>query len=141
MKVVAVLIILGLPFASIAQDTNNIDPAVVDSVLQQLDPATIDAVVQQAEQIQLCMAKIDQAEVERVRVEAEAKATEVRALCASSERAEAQSVAIIYGRQLVEEPVVLEAKACLGVAALAIPQMTWAGLEDSGTAQAHVCDL
>jgi hypothetical protein len=141
MKAVIVCAALCLPFISVAQDLNDIDPAAVDSALQQIDPATVEAVMQQAQKIQLCMAKIDQAEVERVRAEADAKATAVRAKCASGERAAAQSEAVVYGRQLVEEPVVLEAKACLGIAGLAIPQTTWANLDDSESAQAHVCDL
>ena len=141
MKAVVVCVVLCLPLVSVAQDLSDIDPAAIDSVLQQVDPATVDAVMQQAQKIQICMAKIDQAEVTRVRAEADAKATEVRAMCASGERAAAQSEAIIYGKQVVEEPVVLEAKACLGIAGLAIPQTTWAGLDDSETAQAHVCDL
>jgi hypothetical protein len=141
MKSVIAFIALCLPLVSVAQDLSDIDPATLDSVLQQVDPATIEAMMQQAQKIQVCMAKIDQAEVERVRVEADAKAAEIRALCGSGERAAAQSAAIVYGKQLVEEPVLLEAKTCLGIAGLAIPQTTWADLEDSETAQAHVCDL
>jgi hypothetical protein len=141
MKAVVVCAALCLPFISVAQDINDIDPAAVDSVLQQIDPATVEAVMQQGQKIQVCMAKIDQAEVERVRAAANAKASEVRALCASGDRAAAQSAAIVYGKQLVEEAVLLEAKACLGIAGLAIPQTTWAGLDDAETAQAHVCDL
>jgi hypothetical protein len=141
MKAVVVCAVLCFPIAGVAQDLSDIDPAAIDSALQQIDPATVDAFMQQAQKIQICMANIDQAEVTRVRAEADAKAAEVRAMCASGERAAAQSEAIIYGKQLAEEPVVLEAKACLGIAGLAIPQTTWAGLDDSETVQAHVCDL
>jgi len=141
MKLVALGVALCLPVLVVAQDLSDIDPAVVDSVLQQVDPATVEAVVQEAQKIQVCMAKIDQAEVERVRAEADAKATEIRTMCANGERAAAQSGAVAYGRKLEEEPVVIEAKACIGISGLAIPQTTWTQLEDSETAKTHVCDL
>jgi hypothetical protein len=124
-----------------AQDLSDIDPAMVDAVIKQVDPATIDALIQQVQRIEACLVKIDQSEVARLRTEADVKATEIRALCAQGERAAAQSQAIAYGKLLLEEPVVIEAKACLGVSGLAIPQTTWAQLEDSETAQTHVCDL
>jgi hypothetical protein len=141
MKLLLLCVTCCLSMASVAQDLNDIDPATVDSVLKQIDPATVDAILQQAQQIQVCMAKIDQAEVERVRAEADARATAIRSMCAQGERAAAQKEAVAYGKQIVEEPVVIEAKACLGIAGLAIPQTTWAQLEDSETAQTHVCDL
>ncbi len=141
MKAVIACVALCLPLVSVAQDFSDIDPAVLDSALQQVDPAAIEAMLQQAQKIQVCMAKIDQAEVERVRAEANTKAAELRKMCAAGERAAAQSEAITYGKQLVEEPLILEAKACLGIAGLGIPQATWAQLDDSETAQAHVCDM
>jgi hypothetical protein len=141
MKAVIACVTLCLPLVSVAQDLSEIDPAAVDSAMQQIDPATIEALMQQAQKIQVCMAKIDQAELEQVQAEAEAKAAELRKMCAAGERAAAQSEAVTYGKQLVEEPVILEAKACLGIAGLGIPQATWADLDDAETAQVHVCDM
>ena len=141
MKSVVFCVALCLSAMSVAQDLSDIDPAIVNSVIKQLDPETVAAVMQQAQKIQACMAKIDQAEAEKLRMEAEAQATEIRALCASGERASAQSQAVAFGKQLAEEPVVIEAKACAGISGLTIPQASWAQLEDSETAQPHVCDL
>ena len=141
MKLIVLCTALSLPMLGVAQDLSDIDPATVDAVMQQVDPATIEAVLQQVQIIQACLQKIDLAEVQRLRNEADAKATEIRTLCTNSERSAAQTEAVIYGKQLVEEPVVLEAKACLGISGLAIPQTTWAQLDNSETAQTHVCDL
>lgn len=129
MKSVFFCAALCLPLLTVAQD------------LSDIDPATVDAITQQAQKIQACMARIDQSAVEQLQTEADAKATEIRTMCANGERGAAQSEAVDYGKQLVDEPVVIEAKACLGMGGLAIPQTTWAQLEDSETAQTHVCDL
>ena len=141
MKAVLVVVLLFLPLISFAQYPGSANPAPVDAVPQQIDPSSLNVLIQQAQNVQACMAKIDQAEMERVRAAATAKAEEVQAMCASGERAGAQSEAVAFGKQLVEEPVLLEMKACLGIAGLEIPQMTWAELENSETTQTHVCDM
>ena len=141
MKSLVLCAALCLPVLGVAQDLSDIDPALVDAVIKQVDPATIDAVIQQVQRIEACLLKIDQAEVARLRAAAEEKATEIRAMCAQGERVAAQSAAVAYGKQLIKEPAVIEAKACLGVSGLVIPQTTWAQLDDSETAQTHVCDL
>jgi len=141
MKLFIICLAVCLPSLVAAQDAGVIDQETIDSVINQVDPATVDAVVQQAQKVQACLAKLDQAEVARLKAEADAKASEIRAMCTNDERAEAQSQAVAFGKQLEQEPVVIEAKACIGIAGLAIPQTTWAQLEDSETAQTHVCDL
>lgn len=141
MKSVIVCLCLSFPLMVVAQDLGDIDQETIDSVINQVDPATVDAVVRQAQKVQACLAKLDQAEVERLRGAADAEADEIRELCANGERALAQTQAVAFGKQLEREPVVIEAKACIGIAGLAIPQTTWAQLEDSETAQTHVCDL
>ena len=141
MKAVLVVVLLCWPLMSVAQSPDGANPAAVDAVPQQFDPASMNALMQQAQNIQACMAKVDQAELERIQNEATAKADEVQAMCANGERAAAQSEAVVFGQQLAQEPAVLEMKACLGIAGLQIPQMTWAELEDSETTQTHVCDM
>ena len=141
MKMFISCLAVCVPLLAIAQDVGGIDQETIDSVINQVDPATVDAVVKQAQKIEACLAKLDQAEVLRLRSEADAKATEIRTMCTNGERAEAQSKAVSFGKQLEQEPVVIEAKSCIGIAGLAIPQTTWAQLEDSETAQTHVCDL
>jgi len=141
MKFVIACLAVCLPLLATAQDLGGIDQETIDSVINQVDPATVDAVVKQAQRIEACLAKLDQTEVTRLKAEADAKASEIRSMCASGERAEAQTQAVTFGKQLEQEPVVIEAKACIGIAGLAIPQTTWASLEDSETAQTHVCDL
>ena len=65
--------------------------------------------MQQAQEVQSCMQQIDQAEVQRVKAEAEAVAEEIQGMCVSGDRSAAQSRAVSYGKQLEKEPVVQEA--------------------------------
>lgn len=61
--------------------------------MQQVDPATVDTVLQQAPIIRAGLQKIEQALVERLRNEADAKATDIRTMCTNGERDAAPSEA------------------------------------------------
>lgn len=106
-----------------------------------LDQDKINQMMQQGQAVQACMAEIDQAELERVQAEGEAMLNEIRGMCSSGKRAEAQSQAIVYGKEMVDEPVVKELQACVGLAGMSIPAATWSQLEDTDKAPAHVCDM
>ena len=99
----------------------------------------IKKMMQQAQAMQVCMANIDQQELDALRVEGEKFAAEIQSLCKAGKRDEAQATAITYGKQVVNEPVMQELKECAGMASMMIPQTMWAELENEDT-QAHVCN-
>ena len=68
--------------------------------------------MQQAQKMQACMQKIDQAELEKLRVKAEAMSAEIQALCDAGKRDEALSTAIRLGRDMQSEPVMREMQGC-----------------------------
>ena len=104
-----------------------------------MDQAQIDGFMKQAQAMQLCMANIDQQELEALGVEGEKLAAEIQTLCKAGERDEAQAKAVSYGKQILKDPVMLELKECTGMASQMIPQTMWAELENEDT-QAHVCN-
>jgi hypothetical protein len=106
-----------------------------------LDQDKINQMMQQGQAVQACMAEIDQSELERVQAEGEAMLNEIRSMCSAGKRGEAQSQAIVYGKEMVDEPVVKELQACVGLAGMSIPAATWSQLEDTDKAPAHVCDM
>ena len=105
-----------------------------------MDQAQIEGFMKQAQAMQVCMANIDQQELETLRVEGEKFAAEIQSLCKAGKRDEAQATAITYGKQMVDEPVMQELKECAGMASMMIPQTMWAELENDDT-QAHVCNM
>ena len=123
---IAVALLMAVPLC--AQDFSN------------MDQAQIEGFMKQAQAMQVCMANIDQQELETLRVEGEKFAAEIQALCKAGKRDEAQATAITYGKQMVDEPVMQELKECAGMASMMLPQAMWAELENDDT-QAHVCNM
>jgi hypothetical protein len=124
-SLIAVALLIAAPLY--AQDFSN------------MDQAQIEGFMKQAQAMQVCMADIDQQELDALRVEGEKMASDIQALCKADKRDEAQATAITYGRQMVNEPVMQELKECAGMASMMIPQTMWAELENEDT-QAHVCN-
>jgi DNA polymerase/3'-5' exonuclease PolX len=124
-RLIAVALLMAAPLY--AQDFSN------------MDQAQIEGFMKQAQAMQVCMADIDQQELDALRVEGEKMASDIQALCKAGKRDEAQATAITYGKQMVNEPVMQELKECAGMASMMIPQTMWAELENEDT-QAHVCN-
>jgi hypothetical protein len=128
MKSILVTVALLMAAPLYAQDFSN------------MDQAQIEGFMKQAQAMQVCMADIDQQELDALRVEAEKVTAELQALCKAGERDEAQAKAINYGKQMLKDPVMLELKECTGMASQMIPQTMWAELENEDT-HAHVCNM
>ena len=124
-KVIGVLIGV-LPLMTVAQDWGDFDP---------------DKMARQAQEMQSCMAKIDQADLERLQADAEQQADEIQSLCKAGKRDAAQAAAIKYGKQLLAEPSMQQLQKCASVVeAMDLPQVGWADLAE-GSSNRHVCDL
>jgi len=128
-----VLLLVCCPSLIFAQDLRGYD-------LGNIDSADMQKALEQANIIQACLAKVDQDELQALKSQADAMTNEVRAICAAGKRSEAQAIAIMYGKQLLDEPVAKELQACVGID-LAIPQTAWARLDSGESGKAHVCDL
>jgi hypothetical protein len=129
MKLFIVCIALLLPLVGSAQNFGNIDPATAAILIQQVEKAKV------------CMDKADQAELEALKVEAEAKRDEVLAMCDAGKRDAAQAETIAYAEQSMKKPIVKEFQACMGVAGVTIPMLAMMQLQNPETTGTHVCDL
>jgi hypothetical protein len=125
-SLIAVALLMAAPLY--AQDFSN------------MDQAQIEGFMKQAQAMQVCMADIDQQELDALRVEGEKMSSDIQALCKAGKRDEAQAKAVTYGKQMVNEPIMQELKECAGMASMMIPQAMWAELENEDT-QAHVCTM
>lgn len=94
---------------------------------------------QQAQKMQACMAKIDMAEVEKLRVKAEAASAEIQALCDAGKRDEALSAAIRLGRELQSEPVMKDMQDCSEMLQ-DMPAFAWQQYEAAGGESKDICD-
>ncbi len=129
MKLLLVCIVVLLPLVGSAQNFGNIDPATAAILIQQVEKAKV------------CIDKVDQAELDTLTVEAEAKRDEVLAMCDAGKRDEAQAAAITYAEQSMQKPIVKEFQACMGVAGITIPMLAMMQLQNPETTGTHVCDL
>jgi hypothetical protein len=129
MKLFIVCIALLLPLVGSAQNFGNIDPATAAILIQQVEKAKV------------CMDKADQAELEALKVEAEAKRDEVLAMCDAGKRDAAQAETIAYAEQSMQKPIVKEFQACMGIAGVTIPMLAMMQLQNPETTGTHVCDL
>ena len=68
--------------------------------------------MQQMQQAQACMEKIDQSQLEALEKKSKQFEAEMKSLCASGKRDAAQDRAMDYMKEIVNSPVVKEAKRC-----------------------------
>ena len=106
-----------------------------------MSQADIQKMAQQAQAVQACMQKIDQQELEKLRLRGEAMSAEVNALCASGDKAKARSAAVAYAKEIEADPVMQELKGCTGLLEQQIPMLAWTELENPGSKNTDVCEL
>ena len=93
--------------------------------------------MKQMQQMQACMAKIDQSRLEAISARAEAMNREIKALCDAGKRDVAQNKAIEYGKEISSAPVMQEMQKCGEMAKGMMQQMP---LTQEDYADRHVCD-
>jgi len=105
------------------------------------DAAQLQQLQQRALEMQSCMARVDQAELERLQQESAAASEEIRALCAAGQRDAAQARAITLGGAMAANPAVAELGECGRLVAGLLPGMVAASTPDGSPDATHVCDL
>jgi predicted transcriptional regulator len=131
MKKLAITLLCLLPITSFAQYPMGMSEADTQKMMQQMQDA------------QACMEKIDQSELEALEKKANQFEAEMKSLCASGKRDEAQEKAMLYMKEIVNSTAVKEAKRCgeMMKGAMSgmmqnIPLMN----EDKDYTSQHVCD-
>jgi predicted transcriptional regulator len=131
MKKLVITLLCLMPIASFAQYPMGMSEADTQKMMQQMQDA------------QACMEKIDQSELEVLEKKANQFEAEMKSLCASGKRDEAQEKAMVYMKQIVNSPAVKEAKRC-GEMMKGMMQGMMQNMplmnEDKDYTKQHVCD-
>jgi predicted transcriptional regulator len=131
MKKLAITLLCLMPITSFAQYPMGMSEADTQKMMQQMQDA------------QACMEKIDQSELEALEKKANQFEAEMKSLCASGKRDEAQEKAMVYMKQIVNSPAVKEAKRC-GEMMKGMMQGMMQNMplmnEDKDYTKQHVCD-
>jgi len=131
MKKLAITLLCLIPITSFAQNPMGMSEADMQKMMQQMKDA------------QACMEKIDQSGLDALQKKAEKFEAEMKSLCASGKRKKAQETAMLYMKEIVNNPAVMEAKRCgemmkgmMQGMAQNMPLMN----EDKDYSSMHVCD-
>ena len=135
MKKSAIILLCLMPITSLAQNPMGMSQQDMQKMMQQMQEA------------QACMEKIDQSELKALEEKSKKFDAEMRSLCASGKRDAAQDKAMDYMREVVNSPVVQEAKRC-GEKMKGMMQGMMQGMnqpgslmtEDKDYTNQHVCD-
>ena len=127
MKKLAITLLLLIPITSFAQNPMDMSEGDMGKMMQQMQEA------------QACMEKIDQAELEAFEKKAKQFETEMKALCASGKRDEAQGKAMVYMKEIVNSSAVKEARRC-GEKMKGMMQEMSLMKQDKDYSSMHVCD-
>ena len=127
MKKLTITLLFLIPVTSFAQNPMGMSEQDMQKMMQQM------------EEVQACMAKIDQSELEVLERKAEIFEAEMKSLCASGKRDAAQQKAMVYTKEIVKSAAVQAAKKCsekMKGMMQAMPMMD----QDKDYSSLHVCD-
>jgi hypothetical protein len=112
-----------------------------------MNEADMQKMMQQMQEAQACMEKIDQSQLDALERKAKQFEAEMKSLCASGKRAAAQDRAMDYMKEVVNSPVVKEAKRCgemmegmMGGMMQGMKKQGSLMTEDKDYSNQHVCD-
>ena len=100
MKKLVITLLCLMPITSFAQNPMGMSEADMQKMMQKMQEA------------QACMEKIDQSELDALEKKSKQFETEMKSLCASGKRDEAQERAMVYMKEIVNSSAVKEAKRC-----------------------------
>ena len=99
----------------------------------------MEQLMQQAQQMQTCMARVDQQELMALGQQAQAMDAKMRSLCQAGKRSKAQSTAIKFGIAMSRDENVQAARECGEMMRGMIPKMDYPTSEKDFKG-GHVCD-
>ncbi len=127
MKRLIIFIFVMMPLASYALDFQSMNEADMQNMMQQM------------EQMQSCMEKIDEKELKALEKRSKQMEREVKALCNSGKRNEAQKKAIEFGKDMAKDPTIKQMAQCGEMMKARFSHMTFA-IEQKANDDTHVCD-
>ncbi len=106
-----------------------------------MNAADMQKMMQGAQAMHTCMQNVDQAAMERFRIESEQLQTDIKSLCAAGKRDEAQNKVLSFGKKAAKDPAMKAMAECSKPMQGMLPQqaMPYADAEHE-YANRHVCD-
>lgn len=127
MKKLTIILSLLVPLMSHAQNYPGMNEADMQKMMQQM------------EKMQSCMEKVDQSKLKALEQRSKKMEAEIKSLCASGKRDQAQQQAIAFGKEIANDPSIKDMIKCGEIMKDAMPQITFTGVDSEDT-NVHVCD-
>ena len=127
MKISTVILLLLMPMVVVAQN------------YQGMSEADMQKMMEQAQKMQSCMENVDQEQLKMLEQRTEQFEAEIKSLCNSGNRTEAQKKAILFGKEMSNNPTLKAFSKCGEMAKGMMPEMSFMDLEENASNQ-HVCD-
>lgn len=128
MKPSAIILFLLVPIVSFAQD------------YQGMSEEDTQKMMQQVQKMGSCMENIDQTKLQELEQRSENMEAEMKSLCASGKRDEAQAKAISFGKEFAKDPTIKAMQKCTEMMKGTMPVMPFMEEEDEDSSDQHVCD-
>ena len=123
MKAAATVLLLLMPVAAIAQNY----------------PGMSEADMQKMEKMQSCMENIDEAKLKEIERRSHQIEAEIKSLCASGKRAEAEEKAMAFGKEMAKDPTMQAMSKCGEMMKGMMPKVPYTD-QGKSTSSHHVCD-
>lgn len=127
----SVIILLALILAPLQVISQNY-PDMSKMGINQMD-------MQKLQQMQSCMENIDQQQLQLIQQQQARFDTELKSLCTSGKRDQAQQKAIAYAKQIMNNPAIKAMQKCGEIAREMMPDMPFTDINEDMDEQ-HVCD-
>ena len=134
MKPSTTMLALLLPVTALAQNY----PGMGGGSMSQADMQNM---MQKAQEMQLCMQGVDQSKIQEVEQQAHKVEAEVKSLCSSGKRDDAQQQAMAFAQELMSNPDIQKIVECGKKMSGMLPKLPYMDQADgSGDSVQHVCD-
>jgi hypothetical protein len=129
MKIPAGIVLLLLPVMTIAQNYPGMGEGDTQNMMLQM------------QKMQTCMQGVDQSQLQAFEQRASKIEAEVKSLCASGKRDDAQQKAMAFGQEVVGNPDIQKMMKCGEMMSSVMPKMPFMDqANDPGKSVKHVCD-
>ena len=130
MRVFISIILLLMPMVTFAQDGRGMDNIDMQKMMEQM------------QKMQDCMKNIDQSELKKLEQRSYQVGEEIKSLCASGKRDEAEKKAIAFSIEMANDPTMQEITKCrdnIEINMPNMPNMPYMDQEEEDS-EGHVCD-
>ena len=127
MKISAIILLLLMPMVTVAQNYQGMNEGEMQKMMQQM------------QKMQSCMQNVDQAKLKVFEQRSYQMEAEIKSLCASGQRDEAQEKAVSFGTEMAKDPTMQAMRKCGKMMKGMMPKMPFMD-QDKDRSSRHVCD-